>query len=166
MTSEIKTKLISHPMEGVLDIDEHSTPVEYHERTTELTDSIEYDDKDVEIEEQIQEVYDSAMGAFENQMDEAELVEGKYKARNGEVAVQFLNAALNAAKERSHLKQHKDKVAVTKGKLTGAKVENNIIVADRNDILRNIVKGMDATEAITLPEEPSEDPKVVNPIEE
>lgn len=153
-------------MESVFDIEENSTPVEYRERTTELVEANEYDTKDNEIEEQIQEVYDSAMSAFETQMDEAELVEGKYKARNGEVAVQFLNAALTAIKEKSGLKQHKDKVAVTKGKLGPAKVENNIIVADRNDILRNIMKGMDVDQAVSLPEEPPEDPKVINPIEE
>ena len=155
--------LKAHPIEDMFDIESGSTVTTKIERTTELVEADEYDDKDDEIEEQIQEIYDSAMGAFETQMDEAELVEGKYKARNGEVAVQFLNAALNAAKEKSSLKQHKDKLSVSKGKL-GAKVggDTNIIVADRNDILRNIVSGMDAgIEVIEIDE-----PKLVNPPEE
>lgn len=148
--------LRSHPMEEVLDIEPETTLATKIERETDLVPAVEFDEKDSEIEEQMQEVYDSAMGAFEQQMEEAELVEGKYKARNGEVAVQFLNAALNAVKEKSGLKQHKDKLAVAKGKLGPNKVENNIIVADRNDILRNIING-----DVDEPEEP----KLVNPDE-
>ena len=113
-------KLVEHPMEDVLNIESGTTPMTTIERTSELVPAEEYDDKDEEIDEQFQEVYDSTMGAFEGQMEEAELVEGKYKARNGEVAVQFLNAALSAAKEKSNMKQHKDKSAIAKGKLAGA----------------------------------------------
>ena len=81
------------------------------------------------------------MGAFESQLEEAELVEGKYKARNGEVAVQFLNTALGAAREKSVLKQHKDKVTVQKGKIGTVHNHNNLIVADRNEILKTLQQG-------------------------
>ena len=132
--------LVEHPMEEILDIEPGTTPMTKVERSSELVPAVEYDDKDNEIEEQFQEVYDSAMGAFEGQMEEAELVEGKYKARNGEVAVQFLNAALNAAKEKSSLKQHKDKQVIAEGKLKGegGQQRGDVIIADRNELLKQL----------------------------
>ena len=92
----------------------------------------------------MQEVYDAAMGGFETQMDEAEIVEGKYKARNGEVAVQFLNAALNAAKEKSGLKQHKDKVTKT----PSGPVTNNVILT--HEALLDMINDAKAPSANTL----------------
>lgn len=131
----------THPMEDVFDIEEGTTIVTREERETEIVCDETYDDKDNEIEEQIQEVYDAAMGAFESQCDEAELVEGKYKARNAEVAVQFLSAALSAAKEKRSMKEHKDKHLIASGKVKGAGpgvTNNNLIVADRNELLREM----------------------------
>jgi len=138
-TSKEIEVIVEHPMEEILDIEPGTTLVPRVERTTELVSSEHYDEKDQEIEEQVQEIYDAAMGAFETQMEEAELVEGKYKARNGEVAVQFLNAALNAAKEKANLKQHKDKMVIAQNKYQGPNTVNqNLIVADRNEILKRI----------------------------
>lgn len=137
-TKEIAT---THPMEEVFDLEPGTTLEEREVRETELCVPDDYDQKDSEIEEQIQEIYDAAMGAFESQCDETELVEGKYKARNAEVAVQFLNSALAAAKEKASLKAHKDKTAIATGKLKGGPnqvTNNNIIVADRNDILKRL----------------------------
>lgn len=135
-TKEIEV-VIEHPLEEVFDIESGTTLVPRTEKTTELVASEEYDDKDNEIEGQFQEVYDAALSAFEDQVAEAEVIEGKYKARNMEVATQLLNTALNAAKEKSSLKQHKDKTAVAKGKLKGGGTTNNtLIVADRNEILK------------------------------
>lgn len=133
-------KLVEHPMEMIMDIDSGSTIVPFVERKTidiaeSTTDT--YDNKDTEIETQFQEVYDAAMDAYDSQMGTSESVEGKYAARNGEVAVQFLNTALTAAKEKSNVKQHKDKLSIARGKLTKTgTTNNNIIVADRNDILK------------------------------
>lgn len=132
-------------MEEMLDITPGTTIVEYQERSTELVVHQEYDDKDVELEEQFQEVYDSAMDAFEDQMGQTEVVEGKYKARNSEVAVTFLNAALNAAKEKAELKKHKDKLK--KGDTGGdgpqgsASTVNNTFIMDRNELLDAIRQG-------------------------
>lgn len=132
--------LINHPMEGVLDIDPQSTMHNVLERQTTniaATTTEAYDNKDTEIETQFQEVYDAAMDAYDSQMGTSELVEGRYAARNGEVAVQFLNTALAAAKEKSNVKQHKDKLSVSRGKISGTgTTNNNLIVADRNDILK------------------------------
>jgi len=133
-------KIKAHPMEGVLDIEPGTTAYPIVERqTTNIADTTTeaYDNKDTEIEGQFQEVYDAAMDAFDTQMGTSDDVEGRYQARNGEVAVQFLSTALAAAKEKSNVKQHKDKLSIARGKLTGAGVtNNNLIVADRNDILK------------------------------
>jgi len=134
-TKEIEVP-IDHPLEEIFDIEAGTTLIPRTEKETDLAEAEEYDEKDNEIEDQFQEVYDAALAAFEDQVAEAELVEGKYKARNMEVGAQLLNTALAAAKEKSNMKQHKDKNAVAKGKL-GAKTTNNtLIVADRNEILR------------------------------
>jgi len=134
--------IVEHPMEEILNIESNTTIVPRIEHTSELVVDDQYDAKDDEIDKQIQDIYDAAMGAFETQMEEAELVEGKYKARNGEVAVQFLNTALSAAREKSGLKQHKDKIAIAQNKLKGgpSTVNNNLIVADRNELLKEMFK--------------------------
>jgi hypothetical protein len=135
-----KTKQTSHPCESLFNIEEGTTIVEYKESLpTELVDHQQYDGKDDEIEGQFQEVYDKAMDAFDTQSDIVDTVEGKYAARNAEVAVQFLNAALNAAKEKGGLKQHKDKLETAKKSGDGPKTVNNNIIIDRNELLRNII---------------------------
>lgn len=141
-TKEIEVS-IEHPLEEVFDIEPGTTVIPKTEKTTELVSTEEYDNKDKEIEEQFQEIYDTALSAFEDQVAEAEVVEGKYKARNMEVATQLLNTALAAAKEKASLKQHKDKTAISKGKLGAKTVNNNLIVADRNDILKSLINKKD-----------------------
>ena len=135
---ETKEKTISHPMEGVLNIEPGTTIVEYQESLPAvLTEHEEYDEKDNEIEQQFQEVYEKALDIFEDQSEVAEMVEGKFKARNYEVAAQFLNTALNAIKEKAGLKQHKDKLSIAAVKAENSGTTNQtLIVADRNDILR------------------------------
>lgn len=134
-----KTRSIEHPLEQVLDLEEGSTIVPYEGRDTELTIIDEFDEKDQEIEGQFQEVYDAAMSAFDAQARDAETIEPKFRARNEEVAVQYLNTALAAAKEKATMKQHKDKMYNDRKKVPGPKTLNqNLIVADRNEILRHI----------------------------
>lgn len=129
-------------MEEVLDIEPGTTIVPTTEMVpTERTPCEEYDPKDDEIEEQFQEVYDVAMTAFETTSETVSSIEPKYRARNEEVAIQYLNTALAAARDKAALKQHKDKISITKFKAAGPKtVNNNLIVADRNDMLKNLLK--------------------------
>ena len=130
----------THPLEEIFNIEDNTTVVTREHREMEMVEPEEYDNKDTEIEEQFQEVYDAAMGASEGQCDETELVEGKYKARNAEIAVQFLNTALAAAREKRSLKEHKDKSAIAIGKMKNAKTvtNNTLVVADRNELLREM----------------------------
>ena len=137
--SDTKEVIIEHPMEEVLDLDPGTTLVEQVHRTTELVEVPDFDCKDSEIEEQFQEVYDAAMAAFETQSLDSETIEPKYRARNHEVAVQYLNAALNAANSKANLKQHKDKLHFDRKKASTPELRaDNVIIANRNDILRHL----------------------------
>ena len=141
-------KTVTHPMEYFLNIEEGSTPlVTIEQRSTELVIAPEFDEKDKEIEEQFQEVYDAAMTVFETQCQGFELIESQYRARSQEVAAQFLNTALAAAKEKSNMKQHADKLAILKVKAsTPNTVNQNLIVADRNELLKRIMGKTNETE--------------------
>lgn len=133
-------KLIAHPLEIELGIEPGTTVVEYKEHIpAEIIQPPSYDEKDLEIEEKLEEIYTEAMGQVSTLGDEIERVEGKYKARIGEVSATMLNVALGAVREKSHLKQHKDKV-VPAGPVGGSHtVNNNLIVADRNELLRLMI---------------------------
>lgn len=137
-------KLISHPLEKVFDIEEGSTAVMAPEsRDTQLVEAPTYDRKDIEIEENFQEIYDKAMDAFDDMQTAVEGIEGKYKARASEVSVQMLNAALNAAKEKSRLKEHKDNLKLKSGGggsvPSGSTINNNTLInVSTSDIIRQL----------------------------
>lgn len=144
--SNLKDTFIEHPMEEVLNIEPGTTLLSQVERSTDLVIAEEYDEKDQEIENQFQEVYDAAMSAFESQSMGVELADPKYRARNHEVAVQYLNTALSAVKEKSTMKQHKDKVNVDRAKAGPKTLNQNVIIADRNDLLKRIVSQENETD--------------------
>lgn len=129
-------------MEQVLDLEEGTTMVESQERVpTEAVQVAQYDEKDMEIENQLQELYETAMFQFEVQAGITQQVEGKYAARNAEVAAQFLNTALNAVQTRATVKSGKDKIKATAPKQSGGAVtNNNLVVTDRNELLRILGK--------------------------
>jgi len=142
MSTEVKTieSLTEHPLESAFDIEPGTTVSVHTERTSEMVETEQYDQKDDEIDEQFQEIYDRAMAAFEDQVAEAEVVEGKYKARNMEVGVQLLTAALHAAKEKSNQKQHKDKLDVAKKKASGTtNIQNNVFAGSHKDVVDRIL---------------------------
>lgn len=138
------TKLIEHPCEDVFDIEPGTTElVSEPPRQTQLVDVHTYDDKDREIEENYQEIFDRAMDTFDDIQRDLEGLEGKYKARNHEVGAQFLNAALSAAKEKQKLKEHKDKLSTNPNIQTGqgGPVTNNTqvnIATSTSDLVRMI----------------------------
>ncbi len=139
--TEIET-LMEHPLEEAFDIEPGTTISTKTERSTELATTEQYDKKDEEIEGQFQEIYDAAMGAFEDQVAEAEVVEGKYKARNMEVATQLLNSALHAAKEKANQKKEKDKNDITKNKATSNKTtNNNVFMGSHQELMDHLEAG-------------------------
>jgi len=145
MSDENKVvKTIEHPLEEVFDIETGTTEVEVYEREGELVNAREYDDKDKEIDSQYQEIYDSAMDGFDLLSDELHTVEGKFKARVGEVSVQHLNAALNAASHKARLKEHKDKLEAKKTSGPSHVTNNNtLIVDDRTSLLTQLRRNME-----------------------
>lgn len=136
MKTVIRTDYTEHPMEEILDLEPCTTLTEYVEVVPDVpVYHVAYDDKDDEIERKIEEVYSAAMNSANVLADEIEQVEGKYKARMGEVSATMLNVALGAIREKRQLKEHKDKSTTIPR--NGAKtVNNNLVVADRNEILR------------------------------
>jgi len=95
-----------------------------------------YDQKDNEIEHQFDEIYDKAINAFDTQVEATEDIEGRYMARNNEVAAQFLSTALNAAKEKANLKSHSDNLKLKKEVITKEhNITNNNLIIDRNQLL-------------------------------
>lgn len=136
-----KEKVIEHPMEEILDIIPCTTVVEYKEVVAEpIVAAPSYDAKDNEIENQLEEIYNVAMGNVATISDEMDRVEGKYKARIGEVSATMLNVALTAVRDKAHLKMHKDKLSPVATSGDGKTItNNNLVVADRNEILRMLM---------------------------
>lgn len=96
----------------------------------------EKDEEDIEVDRKIDEVYDAAIGAFNNQTAYMEVIEPRYAARNAEVAANYLNIALNAASVRAKVKGDRRKnaafVPFSNNKTNGT------VVASREDIMRMI----------------------------
>ena len=141
MDSVTKEKVISHPLEDALGIEPCSTVVEYQEFIpAEIVEMPNYDEKDKEIEGKLEEIYTLAIGNVSAISDEMDRVEGKYKARIGEVTATMLNVALGAVKQKADLKAHKDKMTVdSKSAGTPHTLNQNLVVADRNEILRALM---------------------------
>lgn len=132
----IKEKAVEHPLEELFDITPGTTVVEYTEALpAEIVQLPNYDAKDNEIEVKYEEIYTVAMENVETLGDEMQRVEGKYKARMGEVTATMLNVALGAVREKAQLKMHKDKLSPTSGPQT---VNNtlNVVTADRNELIK------------------------------
>lgn len=138
----IETKVvevsIAHPAEQIFDILPGTTMIEQVEVEQETSQPVEYDEKDMEVEEQLQSVFTSAMSAFETQQMNSEGADPKFQSRAMEVANAFLNTALAAALGRSNMKQHKDKLKkIVPASVTNT-TTNNTLVMDRNELLRMI----------------------------
>lgn len=127
----------NHPLEQVFDIEEGSTMLPKTIVDGETLKPNDYDDKDYEIDNQFQEVYNLALTAFEEQQEAAEIIDPKYKARTSEVAAQYLATALNAANSKMQLKSMREKLELSKARLGKADALNNgQVLTDRNAILR------------------------------
>jgi Mg2+/Co2+ transporter CorB len=131
-----KTK--EHPLEEVFDIEPCTTETIRTEQRTELVEIDEYDEKDTEIEDAFQEVFDKAMSTYEIIQDEIEDIEGKFKARMMEVGNQHLNTALAAAREKAKMKADKDKLKQKQAAGNGPKTVNNNLIMSREDLLKTL----------------------------
>lgn len=132
------TKNVAHPLEDLFDIEPGTTLSTRTEQKTDLIEHIDYDEKDTEIEDQMQEVFDKAMSGYENIQDDLEDVEGKYKARMMEVGVQHLKMALDAAQAKARMKELKDKVKGKSSSGGNGKTVNNNLIISREELLRTL----------------------------
>ncbi len=132
-------ELVDHPLEEFFNIEPASTEVVKYQRKTELTPYQDFDEKDTEIEETYQEIYDAAMTGYDNLQEMIDTADTKFAARLGEVSVQHLNVALAAASKRASLKENKDKMTARAKAGPAGKTTNNIVlVEDRNELLRRL----------------------------
>jgi len=171
---------IPNPLEDVLGIEPGSTPLfrdstildKANERTSILVDpttgeiverknlpdvtDIEKEERleDLHIDGQLETVHTNALVAFEKSSRFAEEADPRFAARNAEVAAQYLNIALNAVNSRVDAKFKRQKIrhASIAAKTPGT-VNNTVIVADRNELLKQIFGENDQPHAIEM--EPS-----------
>ena len=159
----------NHPLEDLLEIESGSTPSnnrnpfmdddfdeidnleideeEFYAKDTSLDNVMDnapveefYDDIDKKNERKFQEVYNQAMEAFGAQVQEASLVEGRFRARNLEVAAQFLRLGLDSAKDAAHQKANKDKIKIAQNKTNGSNTQNNFFIGDRNELMKQLAE--------------------------
>ena len=97
-------KQINHPLEDHFDIERGTTQLTIKERHTELVQTEQYDEKDNEIESDMQEIADVAMDLVAMLKDEIVTSEPKFRARLTEVAGQHLNTALSAISMKARMK--------------------------------------------------------------
>lgn len=99
------------------------------------------DAEDKQISAKIDDVYDKAIDAFEEQTAYTQIIEPRYAARNAEVAAGYLKIALDAATSRAKVKEGKAKSAAFIPFANNANTINqNVVVADRNDLLKMLNK--------------------------
>lgn len=98
------------------------------------------DDEDKAISAKIDDVYDKAIDAFEEQTAYTQVIEPRYAARNAEVAANYLKIALDAASTRAKVKEGKNKSQPFIPFNNQNSGTQNIVVADRNDLLKMMSK--------------------------
>lgn len=143
-------EIVDHPLEEFFNIEPSSTEIVKHVRKTELTPYEDFDNKDTEIEETYQEIYDAAMTGYDELRDLIDTADTKFAARLAEVSVQHLNVALAAASKRAHLKENKDKLLTrvrTASAGKGGTTNNIVVVANRNDVLKQLQENPDIIDA-------------------
>jgi hypothetical protein len=135
-----------NPLDELFNIDPSDREVVEYGETTEgaiataqsnVPAVVEKDAEDIETDRKIDEVYDQALGTFQNQMAYAEIIEPRYAARNAEVAASYLNIALQAAGMKAKVKSDRKRSAsFIPG--AGNKITNNTLVCTREEIMRLI----------------------------
>ena len=94
------------------------------------------DEEDKAISAKIDDVYEKSLGAFEELTAYTQIIEPRYAARNAEVAASYLKIALDAASTRAKVKGDKTKNAAFIPFTNQNSGTQNIVVADRNDLLK------------------------------
>lgn len=143
MAKKQVTVATDHPMEEFLGIENNSTMMTHTEREDDHhVVHVAYDDKDMEIEDELSEIKKEALNAFDALRDEMDRVgDPRQKARLGEVSNQILATALSAIQHKMKIKQEKDKLAKKQSKPGSNKIVNNNVFMDRNTMLEQLRNG-------------------------
>lgn len=147
MSDEFKTEVVqvatTHVLEGLFDLEPGTTMVNRlvvaepePEDEVDIPAAPLYDDKDAEIDNQFQQVYNAAFMTFEAQRMSTEGMNPQFQARALEVAQQFLNTALAAASEKAKLKAAKDKIVKPVANVNNT---TNNLVMDRDSMLKMLM---------------------------
>lgn len=132
-----------HSFETVLGVPSGTTEMVKTVVTSKPVQHETYDDKDVEIDEDILVVHDKALELYDVLMSEIDDAAPNSVARLAEVAGQMLNTALSASEKRRDLKKHKDILQHkerTPGKGGGKIVtNNNMFVGSHEELMKMIV---------------------------
>ena len=95
--------------------------------------------EDLQIDGKLNEIYDNALTAFNQHASLAENADPRFSARNGEVAAQYLKIALDSTNSKIDAKYKRNKVRIARASVdTPNSVQQNLIVADRNSILKSL----------------------------
>jgi hypothetical protein len=135
----------SHPLEQVFDLEANSTqrslvtptPVE----TLPAIVTAQYDQKDSSIDTELAAVHAEAMAVANEMKSQMAFADPRGLPRMGEVAIQALNTALDAIKQKADIKKHKDKLAASGGIDSVNNVTNNTLIIDRSALLDKIMAG-------------------------
>lgn len=128
-------KLTDHPLEEIFGLDQGTTisPVQ----SVEIEIDEDGDQEESGIDQQLDTIYAHALEAYETQAEMVDQVDPKFMARTAEVAAQYLKIALDSTNSKSNKFINKKKINASRGKMDApGTVNNNLIVADRNDILK------------------------------
>ena len=140
---------MQHPLESVFGMEEGTIGMDIENDyavaeqapATPLTEApLDVKDEDDKlIEKRLDDVYEVALQTFQQQTAYTEIIEPRYAARNAEVAANYLNIALAAANSRAKVKSDRKRAnQAFVPYANGGKTTNNLVIADRNDILKMI----------------------------
>jgi hypothetical protein len=140
-------KPMQHPLESVFGMEEGTIDIEQEYAVAEQAPQGQLeaapvdhkDEDDILIEKRLDDVYEVALQTFQQQTAYTEIIEPRYAARNAEVAANYLNIALAAANSRAKVKSDRKRANQAFVPFAnGGKTTNNLVIADRNDILKMI----------------------------
>jgi len=132
--------LTTHHLEDIFGIEPGTTISPVQPQNTQIVTTEDNDtsslinEEDQAVASQLSTIYGYAIDAFEQQTQMVQEVDPKFAARNAEVAAQYLKIALDSVETRAKIRHEKLKLKVDGG--TPNTVNNNLIVADRNSILK------------------------------
>jgi hypothetical protein len=140
------TTSISSPLEDIFDIESGTTEkaLQLVPQSAEMASIDETEETEIAV--QLNTVYNYALEAFEQQTANVQTIDPKFAARTAEVAAQYLNIALSAVNTRVSNRDRREKRKGGKIENQNAEnIQNNIIVADRNELLR-MIRAQDGNE--------------------